>query len=161
MRELADYFVLNNGGTVLKMPEGEQLYTTLVDRADMLRLIDFCNQNEVMLHMLSGRYWGVNLLRPEIERLKRRYLNEPVLYQSADDLPFETLDGFVTTGNSEAVRRFVEEEGLNLFCTVSDPLTMDVMPGGVNKWAGARYVAEREGIPRERVIGAGNYLIWS
>ena len=39
---LADYFVLNNGGTVVAAPDMEQLYTTLVERSDMLRLIDFC-----------------------------------------------------------------------------------------------------------------------
>ncbi len=157
IKDLADYILLNNGGTLLKMPEERQVYTTLVRRRDLEKLLDFCNQNGVMLHMLSGDYWGINLVRPELEQLERRYQNKPVLYHTAAELPFETVDGFVTTGNSQAVQEFVRREGLDLHCMVSDPLTMDVMPGKVNKWYGAQRVAQLEGIPRERVIGVGNY----
>ena len=156
--DLADYFVLNNGGTVIAMPEKEQLYTTLVDRGAMLRLIDFCNGAEdVILHMHSEGYWGVNRMSEELMRLRRRYGVDPVLYHSADDLPFTDSDGFVVSGNIGRVRTFIEEEKLGLSCAVSDPLTMDVMPGGVNKWRGASYVAEREGIPAADIISAGNY----
>ncbi|HIX66083.1 MAG TPA: HAD hydrolase family protein [Candidatus Anaerotruncus excrementipullorum] len=154
---LADYILLNNGGTLLKMPQREQVYTTLVRRRDLERLLAFCNSHDVMLHMIRDGYWGINLVRPELPQLERRYQNRPVLYRSADDLPFETVDGFVTTGHSDLVQEFVRREGLDLHCMVSDPLTMDVMPGQVNKWYGAWRVAQLEGIPRERVIGAGNY----
>lgn len=156
--ELADYFVLNNGGTVVTAPGMEQLYTTLVGRSDMLRLIDFClAQDSAILHLISGDYWGVNRITPGVLKQREEYEGTPVIYRSAADLPFETLDGFVVSEDYGPVREFIEREGLRLTCAVANATSMDVMPEGVNKWRGASYVATREGIPPEHIVAAGNY----
>ncbi|WP_172439214.1 HAD family hydrolase [Anaerotruncus massiliensis (ex Togo et al. 2019)] len=155
---LADYFVLNNGGTVVAAPDMEQLYTTLVERSDMLRLIDFClSQDSAILHLISGDYWGVNRITPGVLRQREEFEGTPVVYRGADDLPFETLDGFVVSENYGPVREFIERKGLRLTCAVTNATSMDVMPEGVNKWRGTAYVAAREGIAHENIVAAGNY----
>ncbi len=155
---LADYFVLNNGGTVVAAPGMEQLYTTLVERSDMLRLIDFCLAHDsAILHLISGDYWGVNRITPGVLRQQEEFEGTPVVYRGAGDLPFETLDGFVVSENYGPVRDFIEREGLRLTCAVTNATSMDVMPQGVNKWRGTAYVAAREGIARENIVAAGNY----
>lgn len=158
--DLADYLVLNNGGTALEMPDCRELYTTLVKRADMLRMIDYCTENSVILHMFSPGYWGVNLVTPALAGIERSYGGRTVLYKTAADLPFETTDGFVASGDEaklERAREFIAAEGLWLSCAVSEPESMDIMPGGIDKWKGVSFLAAREKIAVADVIAVGNY----
>ena len=63
-------------------------------------------------------------------RQQEEFEGTPVVYRGADDLPFETLDGFVVSENYGPVREFIEREGLRLTCAVTNATSMDVMPEG-------------------------------
>lgn len=157
--EFCDYFILNNGGTAYQMPQQGLLYTTYAQPYEMAALIECCqNLSDTALHLIGNGYWGVNRRTSELPKLEARYQNTACLYHSIDDVPFETTDGFIVSGDCEGVRRFIDSKGLNLYCVMSEPDLMDVMPAGVNKWAGIQKVARLAAVSPEDVIAVGNYF---
>ena len=155
--DLCDYIVLSNGGTALKMPGEELLYTTLVDPADLEKLVDFCNRERIVLHIMDENYWGVNFFTDQVREQEVRYQNRAVLYRAFQDVPLKAVDGFVANGDWRVLERFIRAEKLNLCCVATAKNMVDIMPAGVNKWQGVQRVAEREEISPHEIIAAGNY----
>ena len=155
--DLCDYIVLSNGGTALKMPGKELLYTTLVDPADLEKLVDFCNRERIVLHIMDENYWGVNFFTDQVREQEVRYQNRAVLYRAFQDVPLKVVDGFVANGDWRVLERFIRAEKLNLCCVATAKNMVDIMPAGVNKWQGVQRVAEREEISPHEIIAAGNY----
>ncbi|MCI8649526.1 MAG: HAD family phosphatase [Anaerotruncus sp.] len=156
---ICDYFILNNGGTAYQMPQQKLLFQALVRREDLLEMISCCNQlPDTALHLIGEGYWGVNCRTSELPKLEKRYSNRAQIYKSAADLPFETVDGFLVSGDCAGVRVYIDCKGLKLSYVMSEPDLMDVMPAGVNKWSGICKVAKLAGIALEDIIAAGNYF---
>lgn len=155
--ELADYFVMNNGSRVLRMPDQKELFSKLVTAETADQLIKFCNENRVVLNITSDTYWGINL-PSEICQLYAEVIGqEPDYYQTRHDLPFEEIDGFVACENYPLAMEYIRESGLDLYCAESEPGTVDIMPGGVNKWCATKQIADSLGISHQDIVSAGNY----
>lgn len=155
--DLADYFVMNNGGRVVKMPDGQILSNKMVSAETADRLITFCNLHGVALNITTDNYWGINLPSARSESITRATGKKPERYRFRFDLPFEEIDGFVACENYELAVHYIREAGLDLYCAESEPGTVDIMPGGVNKWLATKWIADSLGIASKDIVSAGNY----
>lgn len=155
--DLADYFVMNNGGRVVKMPCEQVLFNKVVSAETADRLIAFCNQNGVALNITTDSYWGINRLSARSESITQATGKKPERYRFRCDLPFEEIDGFVACENYQLAIDYIREAGLDLYCAESEPGTVDIMPGGVNKWIATKWIADSLGIAAEDIVSAGNY----
>ncbi|WP_101911536.1 HAD family hydrolase [Marasmitruncus massiliensis] len=155
--DLTDYFVMNNGGRVVKMPGERVLFNKMVSAETADLLITFCNQNGVALNITTSSYWGINLPSARSESITRATGKKPECYRFRWELPFEEIDGFVACENYQLAIDYIREAGLDLYCAESEPGTVDIMPGGVNKWLATKWIADSLGIAAEDIVSAGNY----
>lgn len=154
---LADYFIMNNGSRLLKMPEKTELFNKLVSAETADRLITFCNENNVVLNIGKDDYWGLNFPSEIANRYKEDPQKTAQWYQTRLDLPFNDIDGFVACENYQLAVEFIKKSALDLYCAESEPGSADIMPGGVNKWLATKWLAEYLNISQRDIVSAGNY----
>lgn len=155
--DLADYFIMNNGSRLIKMPDQTELFNKLVTAETADRLIAFCNKNDVVLNIATDNYWGINRPSDLANLYMEIWGQKPERYQTRHDLPFQEIDGFVACENYHLAVEYIHNSGLDLYCAESEPGTVDIMPGGVNKWLATKWLAESLDISQKDIVSAGNY----
>lgn len=153
----ADYLLLNNGGKLMRAAGREVLFNQLIDPEASRTLIRHCLDRDYQLHVISGEYWAINRWSEGLQEYVDLLGTAPVLYRSVEETPWDRVEGFMATMDLVPVCRAIDQLGLPMSYTPSEDQCVDIMTLGISKWGGLRRLAERLGIPRERIIAAGDY----
>lgn len=151
-----DYLLLNNGGKIVRTADGAVLQDLRILPRDARPVVDYCLQNDFLLHVLAGGYWGVNKMTPGTREYIGQIGIRPVRYRSFSELP-ASIEGFTATVEGDRVSAFIASSGLALECVATSPSCTDVMRAGVTKWNGLRRLCAMLSIPAGQVVAAGNY----
>lgn len=153
----ADYLLLNNGGKLMRTRDNAVLFNRLIDAEVAKRLISYCLAKDVQLHVYGGSYWGINRWNDSLQEYVNQLGQGPVLYRALIETPFDRVEGFMATVDLESVCTFIEQEGLPLSYTLSEPSCVDIMAQGIGKWSGLCQLAELAGFSLEQIIAVGDY----
>jgi hypothetical protein len=152
-----DYLVLNNGGKVRSTVAARVLKNELVGEEDARRLISYCLERDIPLHVICGLDWAINRMTPGTRSYARRLGRSPRLFRSLEEVGCVQPESFMATVGAQEVTDFIGRAQLHLTCVQSEPLCIDIVREGVTKWAGLQFVAELVDIPAAQVVAVGNY----
>ena len=153
----ADYLLLNNGGKLLRAADRKVLFNQCIDPAASKVLIEHCLAHGYQLHVVSGERWVVNRWSEGLTEYVEHLGIAPVLYTKLEETPWEQVEGFMATEDLGPVCAAVEALRLPMNCTPAEDQCVDLMALGISKWGGLKRLSERLGVPRERIIAAGDY----
>ena len=156
-RGLVDYLLLNTGGKLVRVADGEVLFNEYVRADDARKLIVHCLEHGYQLHVVSGMYWAVNRWTPGLQDYVDILGTRPVLYGSLDEVPYAELEGMMATSDAGPVGKYVDKAGLEINYFKSEPGCIDLIPRCVNKWKGVLRFLEMLGSTPDRVIAFGDY----
>ncbi|QPC48354.1 Cof-type HAD-IIB family hydrolase [Mangrovibacillus cuniculi] len=148
-------FVSFNGQYVVF--EGEEIYTNPLDKEELTRLIDVCNQkNHPLVYMthesMKANEANHSFIKESMSSLKFDYPEvDPNFYQGRDIL--QTLL-FCTEEDDEFYRSHFPEFHFIRW----HPLALDVLPKGGSKAEGIKKFIEKAGFEMENVYAFGDAL---
>ena len=156
---LADFVILNNGTKIIDVKNGTTLYQHFIDKSDSEKVINLCLQNNYLLHIKSGLFWGVNIVDDSVMRFSKFLQRSPQVYKSVTESLIQNIDGFSITTEAacQAVSDLFSKEKMALYILNSEPDYYDILRKEVSKWNGICEVANRFNISKENIIAVGNY----
>lgn len=153
----ADYLLLNNGGKLLRAADRQVLFNQYIQPEAARTLIEHCLAQGYQLHVVSGETWTVNRWNDGLNEYVEQIGTRPVLYRTLGETPWERVEGFMATEDLTPVCEAVKALRLPMSCAPAEDQCVDIMALGISKWGGLQRLSERLGIPRERIIAAGDY----
>lgn len=152
-----DYLVLNNGGKIRSTAGARVLKNDLIEEEDARRLIAYCLERDIPLHVMSGMDWAINRMTAGTLSYARQLGRSPRLFRSLQEVLCGRPEAFMATWGAEEVSEFIDRAQLHLACVPSEPFCIDIVRRGVTKWAGIRSLADILAIPTAHVVAVGNY----
>jgi 5-amino-6-(5-phospho-D-ribitylamino)uracil phosphatase len=156
---LADFIILNNGTKIIDVKAGVTLFQRYIDKTDSVKVITLCLQNDYLLHVKSGPFWGVNIVDDSVKRFSKFLQRSPQVYRSVTESLIQNVDGFSITTEAacQAVSDLFSTEKMALYILNSEPDYYDILRNEVSKWNGICEVANRFDISINNIIAVGNY----
>lgn len=155
--ESIDYFVLNNGGKLVRCADGAVLFNEMVEPDDAATLIRYCLASNYQLYVMSGMYWGTNKFNDGLLHYAKRVGRQPELYRCLEETPYTHVEGFIATADIKPITAFIEKNGMPLDYLSSEPDCADIIRAGISKWGGLARLMELLDVPPEQVVAAGDY----
>lgn len=156
--DCTDYVILNTGSIIEHRPSKERFYEKFVDPQTTRRLINVCNANGWQLYVVIAEGFCLNIMTDGVEEYIGRTGVEPIMYRTADDLPLDRIEGFMTARDSDEILAYIRENDLPLDHFNSEPGCFDLTPRGISKWNGICILADHLNIPIEDIVTMGNWL---
>jgi len=153
----ADFLLLNNGGKLMRAEDQAVFFNHRIAPEASRKLIRKCLEKDWQLHVISEGYWAVNRWNTGLREYVDLLGTAPIGYQTLEDTPWETVEGFMATVDREQICAYIDREGLPLAYTPSEDACTDIMTRGISKWGGLQELMAMKGIPADRVIAAGDY----
>jgi len=153
----ADYLLLNNGGKLIRAWDRKVFFNKYIEPEAAKALICHCLARDLQLHVISGDFWAVNRWSDGLQEYVELLGTAPILYHSLEEVPYRQVEGLMATVDLQPVCEAIDALSLPMSYTPSEDQCVDIMPLGISKWGGLRRVADLLGIPRERIIAAGDY----
>ena len=153
----ADYLLMNNGGKLVQTEDWEILFNDYISPDTVKQLVGHCLEEGYQLHVLSGNHWAVNRWTDGLQNYVDYLGTAPVRYSALEELPWQRVEGFMVTADLVPVCEYIQAAGLPLSCAPSEPGCVDIMAPGVSKRGGLERLISLLGIPRQRLIAAGDY----
>ena len=160
---LADFVIINNGSKVMDIKKQNMLSQKFISSEDARKIINFCLQNNFLLHIKAGLSWGVNLINESVRHFATSVNRSPFVYVSDIESDVESLldqvDGFSITTESacRGVNELISRHSLELYIINSEPGYYDILRKDVSKWQGICLIAKEFNISVENIITVGNY----
>lgn len=156
---LADFVLLNNGTKIIDTKSGTTLIQRYIKNTDSIKIINFCLQNQFLLHVKSGLFWGVNIVDDSVKRFSKSLQRFPSVYKEVTEELIQKVDGFSITSETacHAVDELIVNEKMDLYTLNSEPDYYDILRTDVSKWNGICEVASRVNVSIENIIAVGNY----
>ena len=153
----ANYLLLNNGTKIVNAKNDEVLFHQKIEEKTLEALVNYCLTENILLYVTAGLFWGVNYLTEGVSRYSAKLGRKPFIYKSCRELPLDKVDGLMVTDSGAHIEKFLEEQGLPLYCMQSEPNCIDLMVKGVGKWAAIEFLSKRLGIKTDSIVAVGNY----
>lgn len=152
-----DYLLLNNGGKLIRTEDRAVLFNDLIAPDAAKQLIEHCLKNDEQLHVISGNYWAVNRWSDGLQSYVDQLGTGPLRYSTLEELPWQRVEGFMATADLAPICGYIKANKLPLSCAPSEPGCVDIMAPGISKRGGLERLIRALGIPRRRLIAAGDY----
>lgn len=153
-----DYLILNNGGKIVRCETKEVLYNHLISRKDCLKLMEYCLQQELELHVCDGTRWFVNVVTDSTREYAEELNTYPKLYCHAGEISCSGgVEGFMALRDWQKVGSYIERYLPGVTYILSEPDCIDIMAAGISKWDGIERLAALEQITGDDIIAVGNF----
>lgn len=153
-----DYLILNNGGKIVRCETKEVLYNHLICQKDCLRLMEYCLEHELELHVCDGIRWFVNIVTDSTREYAEELKAYPKLYCHAGEIFCgEGVEGFMSLRDWQQVGSYIEKNLPDVTYILSEPDCIDIMAAGISKWGGIKKLASLEQITEDDIIAVGNF----
>jgi Cof subfamily protein (haloacid dehalogenase superfamily) len=156
---LADFVIINNGSKVMDIKMQTMLSQKFIPCDAARQIINFCLQNNFLLHIKAGLFWGANLVDDSVKHFALSVKRTPFIYESVIESLINQVDGFSITTESacQGVNEIISRQSLKLYIINSEPGYYDILRQDVSKWQAICLVAKEFNIPVENIITVGNY----
>jgi Cof subfamily protein (haloacid dehalogenase superfamily) len=156
---LADFVIINNGSKIMDIKKQNMLSQKFISSEDARLIINFCLQNNFLLHIKAGLSWGVNLINDSVHHFASFVNRSPFVYEAVVESLLDHVDGFSITTESacQGVNELISRQSLSLYIINSEPGYYDILRKDVSKWQGICLIAKEFNISIENVITVGNY----
>jgi len=156
---LADFVIINNGSKVMDIKQQNTLSQKFISSEDARKIINFCLQNNFLLHIKAGSSWGVNLINESVRHFASSVKRNPFVYKSVVESLLDHVDGFSITTESacRGVNELISRYSLELYIINSEPGYYDILRKDVSKYQGISLIAKEFNISVENIITVGNY----
>jgi 5-amino-6-(5-phospho-D-ribitylamino)uracil phosphatase len=156
---LADFLIINNGSKVMDIRMQTILSQKFIPGDAARQIINYCLENNFLLHIKAGLFWGVNLIDESVKHFALSVKRSPTIYGSVTESHINQVDGFSITTESacQGVQEIISRQSLQLYVINSEPGYYDILPKDVSKWDGICLIAEEFNISVENIITVGNY----
>lgn len=152
-----DYLLMNNGAKIVDLKKKKVWFNKLVDCEAAKNLVKYCIEQKILLYVTAGLFWAVNYMTDGVKEYAFQLGSKPALYTSYEDLPVESIDGFMATNGGIKVAKFIKEHNMPLYCLQSEPNCFDIVTQDAGKWRAIELLARELGVKRCNIIAAGNY----
>ncbi len=154
---VAQYLILNNGGVTIRAEDDAVVDRTLVRPEVAEKLISQCLNKDWQLYILGRDAWWLNVRTPRDSRYIDEIGSQPRLLRDVGQVPLDGVESFMSLRDWREVWHWVEESGIGLKVSNSEPECVDILPAGVNKWNALRTLADSLGVVPDDIIAMGNY----
>lgn len=161
--------ICNNGGEVIRYPEGEVIARRLLPREESLRFLQFCLQNGVdfCLTTPTAAYFPCgSQMTAFYEDYQRQAEREDLVgfplhaITSVEEVAALQLNKIIIrtdlTESQKAVE-FLRQQNMPFDTTMSSDHVLEIMPRGMNKAEGLKVLCAHLQIPLEEVCAVGDY----
>lgn len=153
-----DYLILNNGGKIVCCETKEILYNRRICQEDCLKLMGYCLEQELELHVCDGIRWFVNMITDSTREYAEELNTWPKLYgQAGEVFCGEGVEGFMALRDWRQVGDYIEKNLSDVTYTLSEPDCIDIMAAGISKWDGIKKLAAIEQLTEDGIIAVGNF----
>lgn len=153
-----DYLILNNGGKIVCCETKEVLYNHLICQKDCLRLMEYCLEHGLELHVCDGIRWFVNIVTDSTREYAEELNTCPKIYGHAGEISCgEGVEGFMALRDWQQVGSYIEKNLPDVTYILSEPDCIDIMAAGISKWSGIKKLASLEQITEDDIIAVGNF----
>lgn len=152
-----DYLLMNNGSKIIDVKQKKVWFNKLIDCETVKKLTTYCVENNILLYVTAGLFWAVNFMTEGVKHYSLSLKSQPGIYHSYEDLPLESIDGFMVTNSGAHVAEFIKQHKMPLYCLQSEPNCIDIITAGAGKWEAIELLARELKVEHRNVIAVGNY----
>lgn len=153
-----DYLILNNGGKIVCCDTKKVLYNHLICPKDCLKLMEYCLEHELELHVCDGLRWFVNIMTDSTREYAEELNTYPKLYCQAGEISCGAgVEGFMALRDWKQIGDYIEKNLPDVAYTLSEPDCIDIMAFGISKWDGIKRLAAMMQVAEDGIIAVGNF----